>query len=681
MPLARRKPPIGKGIVIIQIESSVNAVSKTLYFSSGVFNPAPSNHPRTGASVEPFFNPVISGLPKIGFKMGCHTWGTDTESTFGSVDLTNTDNELDFLLAWESKGLNAWVYLGDPELTFNDFRLVATLKQEKFVLAGERIVRLSFLDELAAVRESIQKTFFPTTTPNPVIEETPMPKLYGKCLSTPPAVYDKNNEIYQTGDVAALASYQKVYDTGIVLPVGAGPAKYTITPTGDTTLAAITLGSNSSGKILVDATGDAATGNKLDTIVTKILETDNSISMTAGEKTALGVDTEAVDFNMGVYISENVTSDIVLKKILDTFNAWMYQNIDGTKSIGFPRESVGNPDAFVEHDNAFGDFLKISDDAPGLTTTMGVDKNWHVSAIETLAAAVPETTKQKLSNTHRLYYEAADSVHSNYAHAERACPLDSVMASGKVTDDITSRKVANYGGRRWFYSVTAALDILEASQLEPGDIIALSIEDFGLVDPYDIDVHVNPLATSGFFFDENVSWNASGGNVGSPAPVIEDNLSVVQFTGNNWFTLAYRYEITENTLLEFDFKAITGAGEIEGEIIGLGVCTVANPTEGAEATTYFQIHGTQTAGVQTYNNLYTNNSGWKRYKIPIGTHFTGVFGWLRFVADHDAYTAFSKQNSRFRNVRLREDGFLHTQLIGAEKELGDAKVKLLTWGG
>jgi len=63
------------------------------------------------------------------------------------------------------------------------------------------------------------------------------------------------------------------------------------------------------------------------------------------------------------------------------------------------------------------------------------------------------------------------------------------------------------------------------------------------------------------------------------------------------------------------------------------------------------LHGTEKWGVQQYR--YTEEGGVQRFKIPVGTFYTGQMNYLFFVMDNDK--ANGPSESTFSNVLIYED--------------------------
>ena len=123
---------------------------------------------------------------------------------------------------------------------------------------------------------------------------------------------------------------------------------------------------------------------------------------------------------------------------------------------------------------------------------------------------------------------------------------------------------------------------------------------------------------------------------------IEDDGTTLRMTGNLWKALPWRYEVTPETVLEFEFEQ--GA---EGELHGIGI---DNDLE-LSSETWFNLAGTQSSfGVRDYEKQHP---GMHRYVIPIGRYFEGTMEYLVFGNDHDVPNPTGE--STFSNVRIYEE--------------------------
>ena len=151
-------------------------------------------------------------------------------------------------------------------------------------------------------------------------------------------------------------------------------------------------------------------------------------------------------------------------------------------------------------------------------------------------------------------------------------------------------------------------------------------------------------AASNEFINFNLVKTISYGelqDVTKSADVGETSYELI-LTGNTWRSIPIDYEITADTVIQFDFKS-----DVEAEIQGV----VFDNDNTIDQQTTFQIFGTQKYGIQVdrYNNLGSTQS----ILIPIGQYLQGTFSKLAFVHDNDGYTVGA--NSVFTNVIVYED--------------------------
>lgn len=150
------------------------------------------------------------------------------------------------------------------------------------------------------------------------------------------------------------------------------------------------------------------------------------------------------------------------------------------------------------------------------------------------------------------------------------------------------------------------------------------------------------------------SINSYGGNQDQGSYELLTNGAVLKIQDNAWKAITLDYNITENTVIEFEFRSTR-----EGEIHGLGFDDNSSISSGLT----FNLFGSQSWGINDFKN-YPGDGNWKAYSIPVGQYYTGLADRLFFVADHDG-SPFDG-NSFYRNVRIHEGGGCEGQLAEAE---------------
>lgn len=160
-------------------------------------------------------------------------------------------------------------------------------------------------------------------------------------------------------------------------------------------------------------------------------------------------------------------------------------------------------------------------------------------------------------------------------------------------------------------------------------IDAVSIQN-GTVDP-------GPICDSINFNDFTVTPFSNQDNAGNFS--IESGGDALSLTNNTWKYIGLNYNVTANTVIEFDFSSTS-----QGEIHAVGF----ENNNSLTASRYFKVHGTQNYGVTNFDNY---SSGTTNYVIPVGSFYTGSMDRLVFINDNDSG---SGNNSVFSNVKIYE---------------------------
>ena len=135
--------------------------------------------------------------------------------------------------------------------------------------------------------------------------------------------------------------------------------------------------------------------------------------------------------------------------------------------------------------------------------------------------------------------------------------------------------------------------------------------------------------------------NSYGGSQDNGTVTVNGSGWVI-LNGNSWKAIDLNYQVTANTVIEFDFGSTT-----QGEIHGIGF----DSDNGISSNRTFRLYGTQNWGINNYNDYAASAGSWKSYTIPVGQFYTGSFDRLFFVCDDDAN---SNGNSYYRNIKIYE---------------------------
>ncbi len=176
--------------------------------------------------------------------------------------------------------------------------------------------------------------------------------------------------------------------------------------------------------------------------------------------------------------------------------------------------------------------------------------------------------------------------------------------------------------------------------------ITASVSDSGGASASDT-VGVTVTADPGTGCTDCIDWNAVGTVSYSSQDVssnvsVEDGGDTILLTDNTWRRTTQTFNITPNTVLEFEFQSTA-----QGEIHGIGFDEDDTLTNDLRI---FQLYGTQnwTGAIQDFDNY--SGTSFVSYQIPVGEFYTGTM-FLVLTNDNDAG---SGNTSRFRNVRVFE---------------------------
>ena len=155
-----------------------------------------------------------------------------------------------------------------------------------------------------------------------------------------------------------------------------------------------------------------------------------------------------------------------------------------------------------------------------------------------------------------------------------------------------------------------------------------------------------------------------GGSQDQGSATILDNGQTIRLQNNAWKAILLDYEVTENTVISFDFGSTN-----QGEIHGIGF----DNNNSISSNRTFRLFGTQNWGISNYDN-YSNVGYWTSYSIPVGDFYTGDFNRLFFVMDEDAQPRDG--NSFFTNIQIYEGTScaLIEGLSGAIEDINSADI-------
>lgn len=168
---------------------------------------------------------------------------------------------------------------------------------------------------------------------------------------------------------------------------------------------------------------------------------------------------------IGVFLRDGETIRQALDTALASYTACLWADAAGTLRITrlIAPESIAEGDRAGSIDiNALGgDLVPIADAAPGLTTQMGLRRNWAQMSDGDLVSAslnFPLAVRQSMLRQFQAVASTAQPLAGAYRHALYAAPMASCFDAQADAQDEIDRIAAIYSVQRWFYSAAVELD-------------------------------------------------------------------------------------------------------------------------------------------------------------------------------------------------------------------------------
>ncbi len=150
---------------------------------------------------------------------------------------------------------------------------------------------------------------------------------------------------------------------------------------------------------------------------------------------------------------------------------------------------------------------------------------------------------------------------------------------------------------------------------------------------------INPIS-----FDQNDFSSYSNQDNAKTAVSVTEDGEAVTITNNSWKKLSFDYAVTDNTMLEFDFKS-TNTGEIQGLMFE------TDNSLNYRIEKMFQVAGSQDQNYVGLDLSYSGNGDWESFNVNAGDYYSGDINYLVFANDDDASNS---ANASFRNIKIYE---------------------------
>ncbi|MGN6229188.1 MAG: SPRY domain-containing protein [Dyella sp.] len=209
------------------------------------------------------------------------------------------------------------------------------------------------------------------------------------------------------------------------------------------------------------------------------------LGLTWSTADAEAIDTATGYAGIGAYLRGGETVRQAIDLALASYTACLWADADGTLRVArlIAPESVAEGDRAGSIDiNALGgDLVPVADTAPGLTTQMGLRRNWaQLSDGDLVSASLnfPLAVRQGMLRQYQAVASTAQPLAGAYRHALYAPPVASTFDASADAQAEIDRVAAIYATQRWFYSVPVELDAVP--EMDLGQVWTLTYPKYGL---------------------------------------------------------------------------------------------------------------------------------------------------------------------------------------------------------
>lgn len=467
-------------VVTIVVEGNDSSV-ETRYVSTHGYITNDSDSPSSQV-----FLPRLRDSVEYSIEVGCQIWGNSgSKISFGTIDIDNTDGELDSWLSEQWRDRTITIRRGLVNQSFSAHDLVAIAIIDKISAPDFYTIRLTLRDKSALLDIPLQRNLYPSLLLAPSLEGTPRPICIGDCFNIPGVLVDSAMLDYDVHD-DEFFSIEAVKDQGVYL----SPSdEWDISIDSNVNGFRFNEGNNPAGKITADVRG-AMVGTSLIERLPDVI--DYVINKSGGAVTTSEIDSytvENLDFSSGYticyYGRDSTTISNVLTQILDSYSGWWYFDRFGMLKVGRLEEPSTAVRLEINDINIVGDISIKFDEASNLSSKIGYGRNWSPHGDSDIAGSLMTETSlrnlaESLKNQYKIISATVTSYGQSYGFAIDAEPIKTLLSTGIPAQLEIDRIRDLYSSDKYFYTVPVAIEGSLAYELEPGDSVLLRTDRFGL---------------------------------------------------------------------------------------------------------------------------------------------------------------------------------------------------------
>lgn len=464
-------------VVTLELYAVDVTIAEAIYISTQRFVSASTDTPAN----TPFL-PRIRGAIEYTREVSIPPFGQGRSSgAIGHADVDNTDGALDRWLAQPWRNRQARIRRGLATDALADHDHISYVVIDRISKPDLRTTRLHFRDMGALLDIPAHSDVYPELEQAPSLEGTPRPFCFGECEGVPLTLIDAALLQYDVDDEPPYA-IEEVTDRGVILTEG---TQWEVsTETGTYGITRLTNPAGTNGKQVARVRGSQE--DSLSSVIAMLLERaavkDPNIDPSAIDNYALADLEDATGYAYCYYGRDETTFADILTMLLNSVNGWWYY--DRNNNLRVSRLDPPSTASLVtlSEINLIGDVTFTLDEGRGLSDSIGCARNWSPHSEGEVAGSVNalEPARAQRIKAPQQVRKGVNALHDTYAHARGAKPPPTLLATEADGQTEANHQTSLYTVEHGFYGCDAALDGSLSYTLEPGDVVTLEIDRYGL---------------------------------------------------------------------------------------------------------------------------------------------------------------------------------------------------------
>jgi hypothetical protein len=445
------RDPSARRCMLVEADYHDGTSVRTLYAASyDAFVSSPTDTPPN----TPYDAKLLKGI-RFSRKLSNELFGK-VSSSFGDIELDNSDGTLTPLLDCGFDGRRLAVYLGDQRWDKNDFEIVMIGTAADITARDYGMISIVARDALGKLDKPIQTN---RIAAGPNIGK-PVPLAYGYCTNVE-ALYLDNTPRYQVHD-GAIQAFVQVRERG-----------QAVAPTTNIAAGTYTMAAAPQGTMTADVQGEKSGGTFYFTagdIIERILLTRGGLTAADLDAAAFTAFKLACPQPIGIAVKEDRSVLSVVSEIAASVGGAIGARRDGrvfVTRVEAP-ETVSNV-IEIDQDDIIERTLRVdARELPKKAVSVGYDKRWLVQREGLAGVAIDAGARAKFQEEYTVSRVVNAAVANKHLLAEEAKLFESLFANSGDAD-------AEAGRQSLLFSVIRRAESMEltstAYALEIGTVV------------------------------------------------------------------------------------------------------------------------------------------------------------------------------------------------------------------